>query len=367
MSKEVSRTVKFTLEEPYGTFLGTLESVFIVPKVIWQDIEGAEDSTVFADYVAPSGDQARRELLIGSGPFIFHEYVADQHYWVKATPYYRDGVAKMSDVVIYIYETPEVALAALKTGEVDALQMIETPTDVPELLAAGSINMDMITTYNHNAMLFMNMRYDPFKVLEVRQAISNAIDREALINFSQAGYANMPQNVSYAPGLPWSNPDVAWNDAGLDRDTLVAAANALLDDVEGISKTPAAVNVGTDEDPVMEIPDFVRTYDRGLGDGPQPMGYECIYIDSATYERAARITADNLMDIGIKVNPTPVEGSYLGRTLFSGWFIWDWEMSLFGYPSDPDFSSFFKQWSNNAALDTQAQWSLDGSKIAFVS
>jgi|SaaInl7_200m_RNA_FD_contig_21_1789695_length_2152_multi_30_in_0_out_0_1 ABC-type transport system substrate-binding protein len=329
-------TVKFTLSEAFGTFLGTLGTVFIVPKALWEDIEDVDDTTVLADYVAPTGDAARKALLVGSGPFKFNKYVADQYYWVVRNDDYWNGTAKMKDVVIDIYGTPEIALTALKTGEIDAIQMVETPTQVPLLLSTANVEVDILSDYNHNCFFLMNMRVPPFNELKVRQAVSNAIDREAIINFSQAGFAQMPQNVPYAPGLPWSNAAVAWNDEDLSRDALVTAANALLDSVTGISDMPADPADG-----------WVRTYQPDYtGSTAADMEYECIFISSPGYQQATQIAAMNLADIGIKINPRAVQGSYLGRTLFSGWFVWNWETALFGYPGDAPFDTFVRQWGN---------------------
>jgi ABC-type transport system substrate-binding protein len=328
-------TVKFTLSESFGTFIGTLGTVFIVPMAIWKDIEDLDDSGVLSAYEPPQVQATRREILVGSGPFMFHEYVESQYYWVKRNPNYWNGNARMEDVVVDIYGTPEIALTALKTGEIDSLQMIETPTQVSLLINAANIEVDVLNDYNHNAMFLMNLRVPPFNQLAVRQAVDNTIDRRAMIDFSQAGYAQMPQSIPYAPGLPWSNEDVEWNSAGTARTALVAAANTLLDGVVGVSDMPAEPAAG-----------WVRTFDMGLGDGPQPMEYECIFISSPGYQQATQIAQQNLLDIGIKIIPRAVEGSYLGRTLFSGWFVWNWECALFGYPGDAPFENFVRQWGN---------------------
>jgi ABC-type transport system substrate-binding protein len=342
-----ARTVKFTLSEAFGTFLDTVNSVLIFPKSLWTSKEDTPskwnadpalstfDATKLYQY-NPANDAERRAMLIGSGPMKFYEYVADQWFWMVRNDDYWQGKVNVTEVVCNIYGSGESSLTALKMGEIDALVDIETPSQVTVLKQAldDNIEVDILTAFNHSTMFMLNMRKAPFNILNVRKAIDKAIDRQDLITFAQSGYATMPQNAPFAPGLVDSHTNLAWNPTNKTHAALVAEANTLLDAVPGM--TTIAGGDGT-----------YRKYDKGDGNGAQLMEFKCMYIETSTgYEKGVQLAQGDLAEIGIKIVPQPVQSNVLGPTLFSGYQIWNYDIAFFGYGGGPEFENLVRQWGN---------------------
>jgi ABC-type transport system substrate-binding protein len=334
-------TVTFTLGDTYAAriFLASLSTVFICPAHIWEpkltELEAAGSS--IEQYALEESDTLADEL-IGSGPFIFNSYVPLQYLLYDTDPNYWGGDrAVVDEVMLRMYATADTATLALKAGDIDMLAMVESVAEVPKLLLDQNITIDIIPNFNSTVMFFLNMRYPPLNILEVRQAIDMALNKQDLIDFAAFGYATLPQMVPFAGGLAESNDDVAWikkyvDSAGtfLPLATRITNANALLDSVPGMS---AFVEGET------------RTYTPPghTGVGAIELSYEGLYLSSPTYQRAAELIADQMAEIGIEIVPTVETGAF-GPKVFSGWQVFNYETIIFGYPSDPDFDNVAKQW-----------------------
>jgi peptide/nickel transport system substrate-binding protein len=327
-----TKTIKFTLSETFGSFLDSVCSVFIFPKVLWTDKEDLTDANVLFNYT-PETDADKRAMLIGSGPMEFYEYIPDQWLWFVRNDDYWKADVKVTEVVIKVYGSSEPAITALKLGEVDALMMLESPTEVSVLRkdTSGDIEVDILREFNHTTFFWLNLRRAPFNLLKVRQAVDMAIDRAEVIEYSQSGYATMPQYAPISAGLPDSHTDLAVP-AAYGNTASVAAANALLDAVPGVSTIAAGV-------------DGVRTYDASDGNGAQAMSYNIGYSSTSTgYQTAVDLVSENLADIGIELTDYPISGRTLGYTFFSGWGFWNWDTAIFGYGGGPEFEGLIRQW-----------------------
>jgi ABC-type transport system substrate-binding protein len=207
-----------------------------------------------------------------------------------------------------------------------------------------NITIDIIPNFNSTVMFFLNMRYPPLHILEVRQAIDMALDKQEIIDFAAFGYATLPSMVPFAPGLAESNDDVMWTkaytDTGLPTGTFLSLedriedANDLLDSIPGMSDKPADPPAGWTR--TWTSPDYPAAGDFELS-------FEGLYLSSPTYQRAAELIAEQMALIGIEIVPTVETGAF-GPKVFSGWQVWNYETIIFGYPSSPDFDGVVKQW-----------------------
>jgi len=257
--------------------------VFIVPKHIWGPKEDANDSTKI-ELVEPLSmvdtqgktTAEAKALMVGSGPFIFREYLKTSAYIVDKNPNYWQTPAKIDTLILQYYANANAAILALKSGEVDAYTNIENPTQVAPLMASENIKVDVVAGYNHSEMLLLNLRFEPFNLLKVRQAISTAINRQDIIDFAQSGYGTWPQNVPYAGGLAETNPNVIFKDvAGGTQTARAAAANVLLD---AASTTRIVIST------IANGVGGYRTVKIGTAD-PVVMEYEAIFISSPGRQR----------------------------------------------------------------------------------
>lgn len=326
-------TVKFTLSDTFGTFLSSLGAVWIIPEHIWAPIIASED---IETYEPMDEDIDAAAVLIGTGPFLFEEYVTDTYASFNVNPNYWRGAPEIDKLVYKYYGTSEAAILALRAGEIDAIDRLASPTQVPLLLQESAITVDMVTSYNNSECMWFNMRYKPFNELKVRQAINLAIDRQDIIDFAVHGYGSLPQMVPFAGGLDDANPDVAWPGAAyadMDHAELVAAANALLDQVDGISDMPTEPGAG-----------WVRTYTNPVTDITVAMEYTLTLYIGPVYLRVGELVVDDLLEIGIKTNIEVTPS--IGPLWFSGMQVWQWDLGIFGYPQAADFDELVKQWGN---------------------
>lgn len=102
------QTVTFTMAFPNGLFLN--ETILpILPEHILGEIAPAELGTNAFFTSEP----------VGSGPFTFVEYRADQYVEVAANPDYHFGAPAISTIVYNIIESPDTVQVALSRGEID--------------------------------------------------------------------------------------------------------------------------------------------------------------------------------------------------------------------------------------------------------
>ena len=344
VAKVDAKTVTFTLKDTYAEriFLSSLSTVFICPKHIWAPkitaLEAADSS--IEQYALEESDDIGAEL-IGSGPFKFNSYVPLQYVLYDTNLDYWGGTpAVVDEVLLKMYALTDTATLALKTGDIDSLAMVDSLAEVPKLLQDVNITIDIIPNFNSTVMFFLNMRYPPLHILEVRQAIDMAMDKQEIIDFAAFGYGTLPQQVPFAGGLAESNPAVAWEKTYVDSsgDFLALAdriedANELLDSIPGMSDTPSTIPEN-----------WTRTYTPpGYPSLSYPLSWEGLYLSSPTYQRAAELVHDQMALIGIEIVPTVETGAF-GPKVFSGWQVFNYETIIFGYPSDPDFDNVVKQW-----------------------
>ena len=344
VAKVNSKTVTFELKNTYAEtiFLASLSTVFICPEHIWEPkIAALEAADSSIEQFALEEEADIGALLVGSGPFLFKSYSAMQYVLYETDKDYWGGTpAIVDEVMLRMYATADTATLALKSGDVDMLALVEAVAEVPKLLLDQDITIDIIPNFNSTTMFFLNMRFPPLHILEVRQAIDMALDKQELIDFAAFGYASLPALVPFVPGLAESNPDVEWTKQYVDGSgnflplaTRIANANALLDSIPGMSDKPADPPAGWTR--TWTSPDYPAA-------GTFELSFEGLYLSSPTYQRAAELVAEQLAEIGIEIVPTVETGAF-GPKVFGGQ-IWNYETIIFGYPQDQDFDAIVKQW-----------------------
>ena len=149
-----------------------------------------------------------KKVIDGSGPFRFVDWVPGDHVSVKRwdaypgsiTPFFKNkGKAYLDGINWrYIQEAASRALA-IENGELDALHG-PAPQDIGRL--KGNSNM-VVTQLGEESVWFMGLNFDrmEFGDVRVRQAVSHAIDRDAIVKKLVFGYGT----PAFGP-LPTSDP-----------------------------------------------------------------------------------------------------------------------------------------------------------------
>jgi peptide/nickel transport system substrate-binding protein len=120
---------------------------------------------------------------VGSGPYMFGEWVPDQYFTLIANENHYEGKPK-NDMLIYkIVKEPSVAVSELLAGSVDVLGSNIPLQDVPRLKASSDITVGSKPGLNVSYMAFVDCQNTErlFSDKRLREAVWCAIDRDALV------------------------------------------------------------------------------------------------------------------------------------------------------------------------------------------
>jgi peptide/nickel transport system substrate-binding protein len=152
---------------------------------------------------------------IASGPFVITDWVAGDHMTLWPNPNYWKGKPKLDQIQIKFVPSPETALAALKTGDVDFVpDFAESDlATLPALEPAIHTRVDAGPEFEH---YFFNLGVKgtgvgqsdvdgpcPFKDVNVRKAIILGIDRQTIVDTLLYGKTTVP--ASLWPNSYWYN------------------------------------------------------------------------------------------------------------------------------------------------------------------
>jgi peptide/nickel transport system substrate-binding protein len=116
---------------------------------------------------------------IGTGPFRYGEVVLGSHVRLVAFDRYFGGRPKLDAVVFRVVADLEQQLAQLQTGQID-LMLIEPP-QVPAVQRMPSVQIVNAPQVNYTFVGF-NHKMEPFTDRRVRQALTHAVDRKAILD-----------------------------------------------------------------------------------------------------------------------------------------------------------------------------------------
>jgi len=218
-------TVQVTLSQPVATFLMFLtERQGIVPM----------------DAV----DQLETDP-IGTGPFMFEEFVVDQYVRLVKNPnYYEEGLPYLDAVEFKILGDEASKEAALRAGSVDMLwfrdprQAEAVAADIPSVISASGIPSRYID-------IRLNHCEPPFDDVRVRRALSLAMDRESLIETvipSQYGGA-VSQMIAPSSPFFWDRPEpLPYYERDVEQAKELLAEAGYPDGLSGIEYKVVAAN-----------------------------------------------------------------------------------------------------------------------------
>ncbi|MCM3879017.1 MAG: ABC transporter substrate-binding protein [Vicinamibacterales bacterium] len=273
-------TIEFVLKEPSGAFLINLV-VRIVP------------------------DGAGRELRdhpIGTGPYEFVSFSADDRLVVKAFPEYFEGRARNNGVTLKVI--PDDIMRGLELRKrTSQLVVNDLVPDIAYQLEKEGLHLDQATGMNYQYLGF-NLRDPILQDVRVRHAIGYAIDRQSIVEYLRRGLA--VQAVGMLSPTNWAfEPDVF--DFTYDPDT----ARRLLDQAG---------------------------YPDPDGDGPRPRLSLTLKVSSATeFNRLqSAVIQQNLREVGIELDVRTYEFATLYADIIKGNFQMYTLQWAGGATADPD-------------------------------
>ncbi len=198
-----SEDVKYSLERlldpktaaPFRMFYEGIEAIQVVdPTTVKIKTKKVDSNFLFnmargdAVIVPRQAIDQLKSAPVGTGPFKFAEWKrGDSVTMIKNPDYYRKGIPYLDKVTFRFISDPSAQLAALRAGDVDVIAYDLAPENAPALekdarfkVQKGNTTTDVILAMNHSKK--------PFSDPKVRQAITLAIDRKAVIQGAVAGY-----------------------------------------------------------------------------------------------------------------------------------------------------------------------------------
>jgi peptide/nickel transport system substrate-binding protein len=165
-------TVKFLLKEPYVWLVDVLAN----PRSMW---------IMAPEVMEKYGDFKKVETAIGTGPFLLERYEPNVKTIFKRNPdYFRDGQPYVDGVEWLVLDDPSTGLAMYRTGQIDCGpggNWTVRQEDLDSLKQSHPhlryVDWQSLVTQ----AIYLRTDQPPFTDVRVRRAISQAIDRQAII------------------------------------------------------------------------------------------------------------------------------------------------------------------------------------------
>ncbi len=168
-------TVKFLLAKPEAPFLANMAMDFA--SILCKE---------YADGLLASGKQADlNRLPVGTGPFVFREWIKDDRMLFTVNKDYWDGRPFIDKLILKVIPNNSVRAAELKTGQIQIMDY-PNPEEVEDLGRQSGIELIKQDGMNVGYMV-MNQNNKYFKDVRVRQAINHAVDKAAIVKAVYAG------------------------------------------------------------------------------------------------------------------------------------------------------------------------------------
>jgi len=174
-------TVQITLSEPNGSLLFNLA---------WGD----------AVIVAPESIADAATHPVGTGAFMFQDWVQGDHIDIVRNPNYWGTPASLETATFSFISDPTAAFAAMMAEDVDVFVGFPAPENVPQFEADPRFQV-LVGNTEGETILAMNNGLAPFDNPLVRQAVAHAIDRQAIIDGAMYGQGT-PIGTHFAPHNP---------------------------------------------------------------------------------------------------------------------------------------------------------------------
>jgi peptide/nickel transport system substrate-binding protein len=230
----------------------------------------------------------------GTGPFMLAEWVPDNFMrLVKHPDYFRRGLPKVDTLIIRVIPDQASLLAGVRTRALDMATINQGPVITAARRESG---LNVMQKAGLNLRIFsFNTTRRPFDDPRVRYAFAWAIDRQAIVNTAEFGYAAVSGPIPAA--TPWATP---------------------------VSRLPSYT------------PNVARARQL-LAEAGFPQGFTTRIVTSPTYEggvAVAQVIQEQLRAIGVTATLETIEwGTYINR-----WVARDFDtmIELRGGDPDPD-------------------------------
>jgi len=170
-----ANTVKVTLSKPFNPIVWILGGqIFILPRHTWSGVKG--DPSQYAD---PNP--------VGTGPYIVKSFTPQLVDLVKNPKFWQPGKPQVDEVKIPAYSSNDSAQLSLQKGQIDWTNLFIPALD-RTYVALDKQHYHYWFPSSDDVMLYLNLTKAPFNDLQVRKAISLALNRDTISKLGESGY-----------------------------------------------------------------------------------------------------------------------------------------------------------------------------------
>jgi peptide/nickel transport system substrate-binding protein len=327
--------VEFDLPEPYAAAERMFDSVRILPQHLLQHAyEEGKISQVWGMATTPME-------VAGLGPFRLKQYVPGQRIVLERNPYYWKADSSgtrlpyLDEIAFLIVPTEDAEVIRFEAGDIDVISRVGADNYVAlerDRHGAAYQLQDLGPGLEYNFLFFnlnsvdsqklpeIHRKQEWFRKPEFRQAVSAAIDREAIVRLVYRSRAT-PLWDHVTPG------NRMWLNAAIPRPPQSLPRAAALLRSAGFTRKPDGVLVDT----------------RG-----QPVEFSILTNPSnAQRTRMATIIQDDLSQLGMQVHLVPLEFQAMMARIFDSY---DYEAAVLGLASgDADPNPEINVWTSGGA------------------
>jgi peptide/nickel transport system substrate-binding protein len=228
IQKVDQHTVIFQLKEPNAAFAAAIGSTYLIPKHKWEnDYKAGNFRQILTLSTSPQD-------VVGLGPYRVQSFTTDQRLVLERNPYYwkvdkNQQRLPYIDRVVFVI-VPDFNTAALKfqSGELDmvwgispdnvaAVKSKEQEGDYTIYNLGPAFNTDFIV-FNQDLAKYKNqVKLRWFREQKFRQAVSHAIDRDAIVRTAFQGHGIPLFNFNSPANKVWFTENITTYPYNPDR------------------------------------------------------------------------------------------------------------------------------------------------------
>lgn len=176
------------------------------------------------------------ESPLGTGPFMLEAYKKGAYIYMTKNPYFF-GTGQtlgghvlgpfVQDLLFKIYGTSDVAILALKKGDIDYYWWDIQPGYIEDLKQQGNVDL----YFNKKSALYylgFNLRRPPFNDKALRHAVATVIDKEFILTRILQNFGTPMHSIVPSGNLFWHNPNVRQYGTGGSKKERIQAAVTIL-------------------------------------------------------------------------------------------------------------------------------------------
>lgn len=160
---------------------------------------------------------------VGTGPFIFKEYIPGERFVATKNPnYWKRGFPLLDEIRIFYVEDVAARINGVRTGQYDLIAEL-TPVDARTV--EGTAGVEVLSTQSGRFVAFaMNTAVAPFGDLRVRKAFKLVQDRQKMLDEALQGQGALGNDQPVPPISPiWGDLPIPPRDVDQARALLAEA------------------------------------------------------------------------------------------------------------------------------------------------